>query len=337
MLRVAVVAAVLAVVRVSPAYSADVPEKLKMPPAESGEIAGQPAILMWPISEGSGPGADRLLEAAGCNVYVAPDGDTSVDVLYPCGHWFLPSSPGKYRYWLESSASISTMPGVFHFGGGEFHGGGTRVLVPVVPAGLVKVSSPVTSTSVTVLSLGGPGYAFERHITPSNAAAGFRMPARRAVAAVFGPGGEALAVSAAFDVAKGNSIEVAPVAPKNSAVLAFLRRPVGGHGPSQAPATFVLHDATGNHPPDLVFTDPATFYLVWYDVHGSTATLHVDSKQFSLEGRELALRRGQVTTVRTDLVFASSAAANSDRQASVQTKSVSSLLSSVPAERKNRD
>jgi len=313
MLKVAVVAALLAVVRVSPASSSDVPGNLKMPAAETGEIAGQPAILMWPISEGPGPGADRLLDAAGCNIHVALDTDSSSDSLYPCGHWFLPSSPGKYRYWLESNVSISTMPGVFHFGGGDFHGRGTRVLVPVVPAGLVKVSGPVTSTSVTVLSIGGPGYAFERHLTPTKAAAGFRMPVRRAVAAVFGPGGEALAVSSPFDVVKGNSIEVTPVAPKNSAVLAFLGRPVGGHGYSQAPATFVLHDATGDHPPDLVFTDPASFYLVWYDVHGSTATLRVDSKEFSLEGRELALRRGQVTTVRTDLLFASSAAANSHR------------------------
>jgi hypothetical protein len=286
--------------------TAEPAKKLELPPSERGEIGGQPAILLWPIEDGPGPGIDRLIDPTGCQVQVIND-DTDDEFVRPCGQWFV-VAVGKYTAWLESTDWISTAPTVFHNGGGAFKGHGTRVLVPVVPAGVVKVSSPLATgaTTIRLLSLDGNGYAFQRNISPAKAAAGVRMPARRAIAGVFGPSGEALALSHPFDVSTRGTVAVTPAAPaKGSAILAVLTRPVGPHGYSQSPATFELEDAAGRHAPDVVLSDPARFYLIWYEARGSSATVRVAPGEFRLNHGELVLQSGRFTTLRSDLSFES--------------------------------
>jgi len=236
--RLAAVAGVCLVVSLSAFAAGKQQKKLELPAAETGEIGGQPAILMWPISDGDDkPAEQRLLDPAGCEAHLIPDTDVNQELVYPCGQWFVPPI-GKYTTWLESPQWISTTAGVFTFGGGVFKGKGTRNLVPVVPAGVVRVKSAVPAVpgaTVRFISLDGSGYALERRTTLAKAAAGIRMPVRRALAGVFGPGGEALALTPPIDVTLRGALEVTAEAPKGgSAVLAILGRPADDNGYSKA-------------------------------------------------------------------------------------------------------
>lgn len=281
------------------------PKKLELPPLESGHVGDSPAILMWPVSDATG---QELLDPAGCEVHVIADSDLEKELVYPCGQWFVPPVLGKYTSWLESDQWISAAAGTFRFGGGKFHDNATRLLVPVVPAGVVKVSMFVPAdapgATVRLLSLDGEGYAFERRATPAKAAAGLRMPARRAIAGLFSRGGEALTLSHAFDVPERSTIVAAAEAPKNgSGVLAILGKPADEHGFSQAPATLALQDERGAHAPDVVLTAPSRIYAIWYGTQGASAKLRVDSEELRLIRNELPLQPGRIATLRTELTF----------------------------------
>jgi hypothetical protein len=287
---------------------AQTPKKLELPALESGRIGDSPAILMWPVADGPGDPAQQLLDPAGCEVHIIPDTDLNKELVYPCGQWFVPPI-GKHTSWLESKDFMSATAGTFRFGGGSFQGSGTRLLVPVVPAGVVKVSSPMpadaTGATVRLLSLDGEGYAFERPTTPAKATAGVRMPARRAIAGLFGRGGEALTLTHPFMVSQQKAISVIAEAPRNgSGVLAIFGKPADDNGFSQAPATFALEDDRGRHAPDVVLTAPSRIYAVWYGARGASAKLRVDSKELRLDRTDLALLPGRIATLRTQLSFA---------------------------------
>jgi len=312
MIRLAVVAAVCVVGSLSAFAAGKQQNKLELPPAETGEIGGQPAILMWPVLDGDGPPDQRLVDPAGCEAHLIPDTDLDRELVYPCGQWFVPPV-GKYTTWLESPQWISTTAGVFHFFGGAFKGFGSRALVPVVPAGVVRMKSSVPlvpGATVRFISLDGKGYPLERRTTPAKAAAGIRMPVRRAIAGVFGPGGEALALTRPIDVTQRGALEVTAEAPRGgSGVLAILGRPADDKGYSKATPPLELQDERGAHAPDVVLYGPSRIYAVWYAARGTAATLRLRSKELRLDRNQLVLRPGRITTLRTELGFTDQSAA----------------------------
>lgn len=281
---------------------------LRLPPVESGRIGDSPAILMWPITEGAGDPEQRLLDPAGCEVHIIADSNLEKELVYPCGQWFVPPAADKYTSWIESETWISSSAGTFRFGGGKFQGSGTRMLVPVVRSGVVKVATPVPAGAsrhtVRLLSLDGDGYAFERRLTPEKAAAGVRMPARRALAGLFGERGEALTLTKPFTVSPRTPVSVTAEAPRNgSGVLAIFGKPADEKGFSQASATFALEDGRGRRAPDVVLTAPSRIYAVWYGAQGTSAKLRVESEKLRLERDQLALSPGRIFTLRTELSF----------------------------------
>lgn len=276
-----------------------------MPETETGTIGGQSAVLFWPTPEKGAFPHDELPSAEGCEVHTISK-DSGVDTQFPCGSWFLPKD-GNYVSWIDSSAWISTQPMVFRHSTGPAASFGTRIIVPVVPLGTVKlVDSPEVPSDATVrlLSLDSPGYPLERRVTVSAARAGVHMPARRTIVGIFDAADNATALSRPFALVEGHTSNVSFPAMKNvSAVLAVLARPSTARGPVRSPASVYL-DIGGEHrPPDFIYDAPSRVYAIWFDIAPAieTVTLRLDSEVLALDPVKITLTPGHPSTVRREI------------------------------------
>lgn len=272
----------------------------KLPDPATGQIGGQPAILFWPTSSESA----ELLDPTDCQVHAILKG-TMRERQFPCGDWFVPPV-GGYTGWVESEHWISPSTLIFSFGGGPFHGHGTRVLAPVVPAGRVLVHFKgrlATNDTVRMLSLDGAGHALERRVTLDAARDGVRMPARRAVAGIFREDDGAVALSRPFSVRAGDTTIVPLDVPSGASMLAVLSRPGTGKGRSTAAVKLFLKTPSGRRAPDFVLDTPARVFAAWYDLQPSQAMLEAESPEIGFDPVPLNLTIGKVTTVRMPMTF----------------------------------
>jgi hypothetical protein len=276
-----------------------------MPEPETGNIGGHPAVLFWPTPVKGTFSRDELPAAEGCEVH-AISKDSGADTTFPCGSWYLPKD-GSYVSWIDSSAWISNQPMVFRYGTGPFNGFGTRIIVPVVPLGTVKlIDSPVVppDSTVRLLSLDSPGYPLERRVTVSAARGGVHMPARRVIAGIFDGADNAIALSHPFTVTEGHIADLSlPVMKNVSAVLAVLARPSAARGPVRSPADVYLEIGEGHRSPDFIYNAPSRVYAIWYDIAPGikTAILRLDSEALALDPVKITLTPGHPSTVRREI------------------------------------
>lgn len=218
---------------------------------------------------------------------------------YPCGEWIQPAV-GKYQAWIEIPGYVSGTPTIVRYGGGPFRGSGSRVVIPVVPAGTLRLdlanSAVAGATTFRVLSLRESPRPFERQLDMSVAAAGVSVPTGRVLAGAFNASGEAIALSQPFEVKNRKVMIVALRPPANGAdVLAVLTKPRLQSHSSSGSGTVVLRTRI-HHKPDVILDTPTKLFAIWYGVRATRADLLIDDAALPI--RTLALSNGRVATVR---------------------------------------
>ncbi|HYC90624.1 MAG TPA: hypothetical protein VEO54_15515 [Thermoanaerobaculia bacterium] len=268
----------------------------KLPDPATGEIDGQPAIVVWPVDKES----ITLLDPKDCRVILERHDTAEFRYLtYPCGQWFVPDI-ARYDMWVEGPGYVSDTASVYAFGGGKFQGNGARSLHTVVPAGTVRLKAgaavPPGAETFRLLSLRDQWVTFQRVVAPGEAAKGVRAPAGRLVAGFFDKAGHALTLTRPFEVKAGAITDFSP-APANGNDLLMV---VAKHGPSEkAPRPGLkvsAHSGGKDRAPDVLLDGRDQLIAVWYGLTGARAT--VTASPYFVQPQAVALRSHAPVTLR---------------------------------------
>lgn len=270
------------------------------PDPGSGVIDGRVAAMFWP-SRGTGANGTEFLDAEGCRAHLVPATDLDVERTYPCGRWFRPAA-GTFKAWLEGKDYISAFPTTFRYRDEPFTGRGFVGVIPVVPAGRVRLADDVplpAGRSMRLIALderraGTWQRAFDRRV---HQRASVQLPAGNALAAlVERNSGDAVALSRPFRVRAGEAMEVRPIPPANDAdVLVAFTRPLASR---QEPLSLALIVDDRPRHPDVFLHAVDTVIGVWYGVAGRRARVAVSSEELFHEDVQLVLTPKRVTTFR---------------------------------------
>lgn len=273
---------------------------IQLPDPSTGVIDGRDAALVWPARYRDAA-TYELLPVAGCGAHFVPSTNLAAELTHPCGKWLNPE-PGKYKVWLQGKDFISPYPLVLNAVNGST-GRGYSMVAPVVPSGLVALSSDVrlgTGEGLRLLSLKAQffndwGRAFDRRVSdPRQPVA---MPAGSALAGIFDQkSGEAIALSRPLAVAANETAVAKPAPPeRGSDVLVVLQKPLA---PRREALQVSLKADAGPRRPDVLLHASDAVFAIWYGVGGSTATLTVDADALTLAPVALRLAPKRVTTYR---------------------------------------
>ncbi len=201
------------------------------------------------------------------------------------------------------------MPSVLFFTDVPFEGRGTAVFDILVRAGQVSIPpehTPAAGESIRLVSvdgnhrIGGRGRIFERRIAAEHIHDPARMPAGRIIVGRFDSRGDALAISRPIDLGGGATARVWPDPPHDTAdVLVVVEKPPAARRSSAGGVTMRLRENDGSREPDVLIDGFERTIAIWYGVTPGIATMHVASDSMFLPDRELRLRPGRVTTLRT--------------------------------------
>lgn len=268
----------------------------KLPDPATGEIDGQPAIVVWPVDRES----ITLLDPKDCEVILERHGTAEFSYLtYPCGQWFVPDI-ARYDLWVEGPGYVSDNGTVYAFGGGKFQGLGARSLHTVVPGGTVRLKSgsaiPPGAESFRVLSLRDQWITHQRVVAAGQAAKGVRAPAGRLLAGFFDKAGNALSLTRPFEVKAGAMTEVSLPSPNGSDLLMVIAK-AGPSEMSPRPGLKVSARTSGKErAPDVLLDARDQLIAVWYGLAGSRAT--VTAAPYLVQPQAVALRSQAPVTLR---------------------------------------
>lgn len=269
-----------------------------LPDPTTGVIDGEPAMLFWPTSTDS----RQPVEAKDCVVHLV--GADEEDKTFPCGTWFKPDR-GHYAGWLETATHISSTRLSLSYGGGPFRGAGQQILVGVVPAATVDVSTefaPPAGATVRVLGLRPTGYPFERRV-PASQHTLVKVPAGPVIIGLFDRDGRALALSRRIDAPVAGSARVELRKPSAPQLLVVLDRPLrqshAGHGHSG----LKLAMPTKTTEPDVFLDAPGRLFGIWYAVEDGEGELSLKSDELTLRPIRPALKANTITTIRECVVL----------------------------------
>lgn len=273
------------------------------PDPSAGVLDGRVAALFWP----SRGGAEKpeFLAPEGCQAHLIPAIDLETEKTYPCGRWFRPPA-GAYKAWLEGKDYISAFPATFRYVDEPFKGRGFVGVIPVIPAGRVRVADDVpipNETGLRLISmednrLGTWQRAFDRRVRDGRA--GAQLPTGKALAALFDRAtGNAIAVSRPFVVESGRIAIVRPQAPASGAdLLVVLRRPLASR---QTPLGVALHIDDATRRPDAFLHAADTVIAAWYEVPSGKARVSFTSDELIHRDVPVVLHAKRVTTYRGEL------------------------------------
>jgi hypothetical protein len=288
--------AVLAVFAAVSAAGAEV----VLPDPASGVIDGTIALLLWPTTADA---RHTPLPAEGCNAHVAPADALTRELIFPCKNWFQPPGPGRYLVWLEQGTFVSVQTFVL-FDYVKFHGLGHTILMPMKPAGWLRVSAHAghAEDTVRVLSLEPASKeprAFDRTLPASREDARLRVPAGPAIAGVFDSAGRALALSHPVKVPRGGEVTAAPQAPQSGSdvLLSLVRRKHAAGEPCRA--TLTLDDGS-QRAADAMLESWDRVVAVWYAANGEGGRIAVDCAPSNYE-KAVKLPPKSVLTIRDEL------------------------------------
>ena len=267
------------------------------PPAESGVIDSQSAIMLWP---------DDGKPLTGCEAHLMPLDHQDIEYRYGCGEWFLPPARGSYKMWAERADRITHIQTIFTYQGGSSPRGGTIVHLPLGPAGEIALSAPrsnglsLHAANLDTYLAGTPviSQEFDRR-TKANEVRNVRMPVGRILAGLFDVGtNEAVAVARPATLIEGRVLYVNPQPPaKGADVFAVLQRPRLRTTVKDDPVEVKLEYGGSSRPPDVMADDAGGIVAVWYAIPAGPAKLRADSDHLQFS-REIVLREQRVTTVR---------------------------------------
>lgn len=273
----------------------------KLPDATTGEIDGQPAIVVWPVDDRK----RELLDVKDCEVILERHDTSAFTYLeYPCGRWFVPEI-ARYDMWVEMPGYVSDAVTVYAFGGGEFHGVGARSLHSVVPAGRIRASSsavvPPAAHSFRILSLRNQRVTYQRVVDAGAASTFISAPAGRVVAGFFDTDGNALALTRPFDLKAGATEDVAASGPEKGSDLLLVIAKAQSEIEPRRDIEVVLHTngsgGAAQRKPDVLLDARDELVAIWYGLAASRVELV--ARPFWPKPRAVILQNAKVTTVRS--------------------------------------
>jgi carboxypeptidase family protein len=213
--------------------------------------------------------------------------DPEKQIVLACGaHDALP--PDRYRVWREQGETVSLQQRDRDTG--DF---------TMVPAARVALNAPVDEKQgVRFINFTQP---FVRPVAGDEALTPVRIPPGHVAGGVFDrQGGDAIALFRGIDVAAGTTTRFVEAAneKQTSNVYAELELPPGKKGAIERPAL----DVGGRLIPASEFVDAAErVHAIWFNVPGKLARLVVVGANVRYDGRDVVLRPGKVTTLRSAL------------------------------------
>jgi hypothetical protein len=278
-----------------------------LPPARDfnrreGVIDGKGALGIWPVTR---PGSGRPADPTGFEVYVFPQDDPARWFVRPAGEWFLLPA-GNYRYLLEGNGYISPFEGLVLYKPLRAERGFSAV-VPVVPAGTVRVSGYQKAQYEELLHLhlfrleatfqDRLGRELVREIPLLKAMKdGVMMPAGKVVAGIWDSvEKEYRALAPVVEVPARGSVEVIPQAPGTgeAAVVAVFRRP--------KPLTSLDDDVIVGLvskdkviQPDAVARSTSRIRAIWFSLPAGSVRVDLRSSNILVPPTEWHLRSGRV-------------------------------------------
>jgi hypothetical protein len=235
----------------------------------------------------------------GCRTYLAPKEALHEHLSYPCNEWFVPPAEGTYLVWLATQDAVSTNQTIFMSRDVPYRGFGSVAIHGLHPAGFVTVDVPVPADHIVkFLHLAAPGLGFSLRVSARDAAKRFPMPPGQVVAGIFNARDEAVAYSRPFSVKAGQTTTFHVTPPeRGSDLLVILRKPPGHRDGS--PLDLIVRGAAAKAP-DVLLEQRSHVVAVWYGLTDERVTFSAASKTLELK-RELQLRPGTISTLRTDL------------------------------------
>lgn len=278
------------------------------PDPRQGQVDGKLALSAWVI----GDDPSEILDPTGYEVRLAPAGDLDQEIVYPAGHWFVPS-PGRYRMWMQGNGRISSATSTLLWRGGPFKERGMVTVERLVPAGRVRLDSDRAVTAKQILRLlhldshlmgPHPQLEMSRRLIGEAAHRGDLMPEGRVLSALFDrESGDYLGVSRPVTVRHGETTVVDPQPPKagTSHLVVLLERPKVIPRLDQYTLEARLRIGEEQRRPDLTIPTPSRLYAVWYDLPSGPARLSVESNGTFADPVDVRLRSGRAERLEVDL------------------------------------
>ena len=267
-----------------------------LPDPATGNVNGLAGLFYWPsvMRAASDQAPQPLPSAEGCDVHLVPLSDPDRELSYPCGKWFAPARD-RYVFWLELAGKISAQ-GIVIYDAAPFRGSGLPAITPVGPAARVGIpadrSLPEGET-LHVMSL--ERSESTRRITADRATTPIQMPPGRVLAGRFDKRtNDAIALSRPVELHADRTTSIWPTPPAQSDLLVVLAKPFAKEGSSR----LLLND----RPPDVMIDAPEQLLAIWYGLDLPRATLSLKSDIAFWESREVRFTRGNVTTLRSELL-----------------------------------
>jgi hypothetical protein len=273
-----------------------------LPDPATGEIGGKRALAVAPAQ-----GSHELLSPWGFTAHLVGHDDPSVDLVFPCGTWFLPP-PARYRVWVEGEWQISPFSLVLIHTGQPFRGTGMTAAVPVVAAGRVTVPAGLAADPHLVLRLLHAGSYLEgsflrwelsRRKSIREVGEGLLMPVGPAIGALWDERAQRyVALSRPFEVEARKTVAV-PFQPPDglAAVVAQIQRPTLGQKAEDLKVNVYLQQSGRRLPPGLEVAMADRIYAFWYGLKPGLAELRAASAHTVLEPVPLQLAAGMVERV----------------------------------------